>query len=117
MTDEAPDPTQDTEEKVPLDTNLFQRKVVVIGELHTQRALWANMLGDLKSEIRTQQVERSQAFKDAVEKLDKQLVELSQRITDFQPASIEELESFAEEARGTFSDMTLTYERDVREQT
>ncbi|MGJ3241407.1 MAG: hypothetical protein ACFE0O_00400 [Opitutales bacterium] len=116
MTDEAPDPTQDKEDKVPLNTDLFQRKVVVIGELHTQRALWANMLGDLKSEILTQQKERSQAFKDAVGKLDEQLSELSQRITDFKPNSIEELEAFAEEMRGVFSDMTLTYERDVRDQ-
>jgi len=81
---------------------LFEKKVGLIGELHTRRALLANRLGRVKSEamMRQEDVEHDPREEAAV--LEKEMAGISESITDFRPDSIEDLESFRKETQDRF---------------
>lgn len=88
---------------------LFQKRVIIIGELHTERALWANKFGQLKSLSITQNEELSDEYDSKLKDLESRISEISQEITDFKPESIEELEQFKEEIEVKFKALEPTY--------
>lgn len=81
---------------------LFEKKVGLIGELHTRRALLANRLGRVKSEsmMRYNDVE-NEARKEALA-LEGEMAGISESITDFRPESLEDLEAFRKETHKRF---------------
>ncbi len=76
---------------------LFEKKVFLIGELHTRRALLANRLGRVKSEsmMRHDDVEH-EARKEA-STIEEEMAGISKSITDFRPETLVDLEKFREE--------------------
>lgn len=100
---------QDLKEK-DAQQELFQKRVIIIGELHTERALWANKFGSLKSLSITQNDELSEGYNSKLKKLESKISEISKEITDFKPESIEELENFQKKILGEFKALEPTYE-------
>ncbi|MBC2603112.1 hypothetical protein [Puniceicoccus vermicola] len=84
---------------------LFEKKVFLIGELHTRRALLANRLGRVKSEsmMRHDDVEH-EARKEA-EELGEEMAGISKSITDFRPKSLDDLKSFQTSTLERFDEM------------
>ena len=100
---------QDLREK-DAQQELFQKRVIIIGELHTERALWANKFGQLKSLSITQNDELSEGYNSKLKQLESKISEISKEITAFKPESIEELENFQEKILGEFKAIEPTYE-------
>lgn len=93
---------QENLKKKESQQELFEKKVFLIGELHTRRALLANRLGRVKSEsmMRYNDIEH-EARKEAVE-LGDEMAGISKSITDFRPKALSELESFQKETHERF---------------
>jgi len=73
---------------------LFEKKVFMIGELHTRRALLANRVGRLKSEsMMDENCEDDIARNEALD-LEKEMSGISKSITDFRPENLDELKDF-----------------------
>lgn len=84
-------------EKQKSRQELFEKKVGLIGELHTRRALLANRIGRVKSEsmMRHDDVEH-EARKEAGS-IEEEMAGVSKSITEFCPESLEDLENFRKE--------------------
>ena len=52
------------------DPEFFTKKVVIIGDLQTKRALWANKVGRLKGALKIGEVEDPEVGPDTIEQLD-----------------------------------------------
>lgn len=89
---------------------LFQEKVVIIGELHTERALWANRIGQLKSLSITQTNELDEGYEDRLKALESQIAEISKEITDFKPDTLDELNAFKDKTRKRFGQLEKDYQ-------
>ncbi|MEM0966850.1 MAG: hypothetical protein AAGJ81_11930 [Verrucomicrobiota bacterium] len=81
---------------------LFQRKVFVIGELHTRRALLANRVGRVKSESMMRYDDLEHEARVEAEGLGKEMAGISKSISDFRPESLADLDSFREETSKRF---------------
>ncbi len=84
---------------------LFQRKVSMVGELHTERAFMANRIGGLKSEARITHDDLGDDIEGRIKKLETSLKEISKDISDFSPDSIEELEEFCKKTKERFKEL------------
>ncbi len=87
------------------DQELFTRKVVIIGDLQTKRALWANRVGQLKSGMLIAEVDDPPVGKETIEDLEERVSELSKKITGFKGQDIEALERLQKEAEDEFASM------------
>jgi hypothetical protein len=92
-------------------SDLFTAKVSVISELHTERATWANKLGDLKSQAMINSGGSKQSFKDKVLEIEKTLAQISADITAFSPSSTEQLEAFRIAIRERFVAFEALYKK------
>jgi len=88
---------------------LFQQRVIIIGELHTQRAVWANKIGQLKSLSITQTNEMAEHFQEKLESLESLMSEISTSITDFSPESIQALKDFKSATEDKFKELEKLY--------
>ncbi len=88
---------------------LFQKRVLIIGELHTERALWANKIGQLKTLSITQHDELSNTYNDKLVALEGRIGSISRQITDFKPESIPELEDFQYHIQKQFKELDDLY--------
>lgn len=88
---------------------LFQKRVLIIGELHTERALWANKIGQLKSFSITQHDELSNTYNEKLISLEEKIGNISKQITDFKPQSIDELENFQTRIQEQFKELDSLY--------
>jgi len=103
--DEEVKELQENLKKKESQQELFEKKVFLIGELHTRRALLANRLGRVKSEsmMRYDDVEH-EARKEA-DKIGEEMAGISESITDFRPKSLADLKDFQKEIHGRFDDV------------
>jgi len=90
--------------------HLFQRKVAVVGELHTRRAFMANRIGGLKSEAMITHEEVGDDITERIERLEKAVKKISEDISDFSPQSEADLESFAKSINERFDDLDKLFE-------
>lgn len=89
---------------------LFEKKVFLIGELHTRRALLANRLGRVKSEsmMRHDDVEH-EARKEAAS-IEDEMAGISESITDFRPKTLQDLDDFRAEIEHRFETVEVKIE-------
>jgi hypothetical protein len=92
-------------------SDLFTAKVSVIGELHTERATWANKLGELKSQAMINSGDIKEDFKVRVADIEKTLSKISSDITAFSPASTDELEKFRGAIKERFAALESLYKK------
>ncbi len=90
--------------------DLFQQRVLVIGELHTQRAIWANQIGQLKSMATTQADSLSDDYRERLKNLERRITEISEAITEFSPKSVDDLMQFKEKIENKFSELREYYD-------
>lgn len=90
---------------------LFTAKVTIIGGLHTERAMLANKLGELKSQAMINSGGIKDAFKDQVAEIEKTLSKISADISAFSPGSKKELEDFRDSIQKRFADMEELYKK------
>ena len=81
---------------------LFEKKVFLIGELHTRRALLANRLGRVKSEAMMRYDDMEHVARKKAVTLGEEMAEISKSITDFRPQTLADLKSFQEETHSRF---------------
>jgi len=76
---------------------LFEKKVFLIGELHTRRALLANRVGRVKSESMMTPDDVEDGAKQEALAIEEEMAGISESITDFRPESLGDLDSFRSE--------------------
>lgn len=76
---------------------LFEKKVFLIGELHTRRALLANRLGRVKSESMMRYDDVDHEARKEAGALEEEMAGISESITDFRPEGLGDLDSFRDE--------------------
>ncbi len=98
---------QENLKKKESQQELFEKKVFLIGELHTRRALLANRLGRVKSEsmMRHDDVEH-EARKEALD-IGEEMADISESITDFRPETLEDLENFRDKTQKWFDEVEV----------
>jgi hypothetical protein len=93
-------------------SDLFTAKVSIIGELHTERATWANKLGELKSQAMINSGGIKDDFKAQVAEIEKTLSKISSDITAFSsPVSTDELNSFRDGIKERFAALESLYKK------
>ncbi len=92
-------------------SDLFTAKVSIIGELHTERATWANTLGELKSQAMINSGGIKDDFKQQVAEIEKTLSKISADITAFSPASTDELKTFRAGIKERFAALESLYKK------
>jgi len=98
MNEEADKIKENMEARAPRQ-ELFEKKVFLIGELHTRRALMANRVGRLKSEsMMDENCEDDIARNEALD-LEKEMSGISKSITDFRPKNMDELKEFHQQTK------------------
>jgi len=76
---------------------LFEKKVFLIGELHTRRALLANRLGRVKSESMMKHDDVEHEARKKAGSMEEEMAGISESITDFRPDSLADLDQFRAE--------------------
>jgi len=90
---------------------LFQKRVQIVGDLHTQRALWANRVGELKSQANIHRQQHNETFEDLVRRTEEAIGEISKEITEFSPQSVDDLERFKSEIEERFERVGELYQQ------
>ncbi len=85
--------------------SLFQEKVLLIGRLHTRRALLANRVGALKSEAAMKGDRFDDASRERIMEIERTMRSISKDITDFSPSRVDELKVFESEIGTRFDEV------------
>ncbi len=103
-------------EKQEDNATLFLEKVTVIGELHTERAILANKLGELKSQAMIHRDEDNQDFEDLVKEIEETMRGISSDITDFSPKTLADLSEFKTATKARFQEVGKLYQKAYKEE-
>jgi len=100
--DEEVQELQENLRKKESQQELFEKKVFLIGELHTRRALLANRMGRVKSESMMRYNDVEHEARKQADKIGKEMAGISKSITDFRPKTLDDLKSFQAEIHERF---------------
>jgi len=81
---------------------LLEKKVFLIGELHTRRALLANRLGRVKSESMMRYDDIEHEARKQADEIGKEMAGISESITDFRAESISGMAEFQKDIHRRF---------------
>tara|TARA_R100000027_G_scaffold9275_4_gene6683 strand:- start:13351 stop:13701 length:351 start_codon:yes stop_codon:yes gene_type:complete len=96
---------QENLKKKESQQELFEKKVFLIGELHTRRALLANRLGRIKSESMMRYDDIEHVARKKALALSEEMAGISKSITDFRPKTLDDLKSFQDQTHSQFDEM------------